>query len=101
VLSADKSSVTIRLPMPTADIPVLDIRNSYVANHDKGFLTKFSGSDLEHKAQLKAVKQMTTASAGESTLVDLAKENTSAMLRGLFGALSYTNVTITFGEDVR
>ena len=100
-LSADGSSVSIRLPTPTADKPVLDIENSFVANHDKGFFTKFAGSDLEREAQLKAVKQMTKASAGESTLIDLAKENTSAMLRGLFGALRYTSVTITFDEGGR
>lgn len=100
VLSTDGTSVRIRLPAPTVDKPVLDLENSYVANHDKGFLTKFGGSDLEREAQLKAVKQMATSSAGESTLIDLAKENTSAMLRGLFGALRYTNVTVTYDEDV-
>lgn len=100
-LSADNLSVAIRLPAPTADKPVLDLEDSYVANHDKGFFTKFAGSDLERTAQLKAVKQMTKASAGESTLIDLAKTNTSAMLRGLFGALRFTNVTITYDAGVR
>jgi hypothetical protein len=98
VLSEDGTSVTIRLPAPTADQPVLDLENSYVANHDEGLINKFSGSELEREAQLKAVEQMATAATGEGTLTDLAKENTSAMLRGLFGSLGYTNITITFDE---
>jgi hypothetical protein len=32
-------------------------------------------------------------------LIDRAKENTSAMLRGLFGSLGYTTIDITFDED--
>ncbi|MFL6002204.1 MAG: DUF4230 domain-containing protein [Nocardioides sp.] len=99
VLSDDGKSVTITLPAPTADKPVLDLENSYVASHDEGLINRFSGSELEREAQLKAVEQMTTAAAGAGTLIDLAKENTTAMLRGLFGSLGYTDVTITFDEE--
>ena len=98
VLSEDGKSVTIRLPAPTADQPVLDLENSYVANHDEGLINRFKGSELEREAQLKAVEQMTTAATGEGMLIDRAKENTTAMLRGLFGSLGYTNITITFDE---
>jgi len=98
VLSEDGTSVTIRLPAPTADPPVLDLKNSYVANHDEGLINRFSGSELEREAQLKAVEQMTTAATGEGMLIDPAKENTTAMLRGLFGSLGYTDITITFDE---
>jgi hypothetical protein len=98
VLSEDGQSVTISLPAPTADKPVLDLENSYVASHDEGLINRFSGSELERDAQLKAVEQMTTAATGEGTLIDLAKTNTTAMLRGLFGSLGYTKITITFDE---
>lgn len=99
VLSEDGTSVTISLPAPTVGEPVLDLENSYVADRDEGFINTFRGSDLEREAQLKALEQMTTAATGEGMLIDLATENTDAMLRGLLGALGYTNITITFGED--
>jgi hypothetical protein len=97
-LSKTGTSVTIRLPAPTVDKPVLDLENSYVASHDEGIINKFRGSELERDAQLKAVEQMTTASTGEGMLTDRAEENTRAMLRGLLGALGYTNITIAFDE---
>ena len=46
-LSKNGTSVTIRLPAPTVDKPVLDLENSYVASHDEGIINKFRGSDLE------------------------------------------------------
>ena len=101
VLSEDGTSVTIRLPAPTVGKPVLDLENSYVADHDEGFTNRFSGSDLERETQLKSVEQMTIAATGEGMLIDRAKENTIAMLRGLLGSLGYTNITITFDEDPR
>ncbi|MDE0777749.1 MAG: DUF4230 domain-containing protein [Nocardioides sp.] len=99
-LSNDGTSVTVTLPAPQADDPVLDLENSYVANRDEGIIDKFAGSDLELEAQLKAVEQMTAAVANEGMLVDRAKENTEAMLRGLFRSLGYTRITVNFDEDV-
>lgn len=101
LLSEDAKSVTIKLPAPTAGKPVLDLETSYVVNHDKGLLTRFKGSDLEREAQLKAISQMSAAATGEDLLTDKAKENTSAMLRGLLGSLGYISVTITYDEDPR
>ena len=98
VLSEDGTSVTIQLPAPTADVPVLDLETSYVAHRDEGLVNKLRGSDLEREAQLKAVEQMTAAATGEGMLIDRAKENTSSMLRSLLGSLGYTDVTITFDD---
>lgn len=99
-LSEDGTSVTVRLPAPTVDKPVLDLEGSYVADRDEGFINKFQGSELEREAQLKAVEQMTSAATSGDTLPKLAKDNTTAMLKGLFGSLGYTDVTITFEGDV-
>jgi len=98
VLSKDGTSVTVKLPAPTVGEPVLNLKTSRVAYRDEGFINAFKGSDLERKAQLKAIEQMTTAATGEGRLIDLAKDSTTAMLRGLFGTLGYTNITITFDE---
>lgn len=100
VVSEDGISVTIRLPAPRVDKPRLDLEHSYVADHDKGFTDRFKGSDLEREAQLEAVEKMTTAATGEGRLTDLAKQSTTTMLRGLLGALGYTDITIIFDEDV-
>ncbi len=98
VLSQDGTSVTVRLPAPTVDEPVLDLETSYVVEHEEGLATRFKGSDLEEEAQLKAVEQMTAAATGEGMLIDLAETNTILMLRGLLGAPGYTDITITFDE---
>jgi len=97
-LSEDGTSVTVTLPAPTVGEPRLDLETSYVAGRDDGFFDRFKGSDLEREAQLKAIEQMTTAATGEGNLIDLAKESTTAMLRGLFGSLGYTDIAITFDE---
>ena len=39
---------------------------------------------------------MTVAATGEGMLLDRAKANTTAMLRGLLGALGYTDIKVTF-----
>src|SRR5690606_1221198 len=91
----EAQSVTIRLPQPTLSKPTLDLENSYVVEHDEGIVNKFRGSELEREAQLKAVEQMTAAASGEDMLLDRSKENTVDMLRGLLGALGFTDITIT------
>lgn len=88
-----------RLPEPTVDKLVLDLEGSYVADRDEGFINKFQGSDLERDAQLKAVEQMTAAGSRGDTLTKLAKDNTTSMLKGLFGSLGCNDVTITFEGD--
>jgi hypothetical protein len=100
-VSPDRTSVKLRLPAPTVGKPTLDIKNSYVVDRDSGFITKFKGSDLEREAQLKALEQMAGAATGEGSLVELAKRNTTSMLRGLFGSLGFTDVMVSFDADVR
>lgn len=97
-VSEDGTTVSVELPAPTVSKPVLDLENSYVVNHDQGIANRFKGSDLEREAQLRAVEQMALAASGEGMLIDLSKENTTSMLRGLLGALGYTDITVTY-ED--
>lgn len=98
-VSEDGKSVTVKLPAPTTGKPRLDLDTSYVVNHDRGIVNRFKGSDLELEAQRRAVSQMTAAANQEDLLIDRAKENTTAMLRGLLGSLGYTSVVVTFDED--
>lgn len=100
-LSEDGTSATVELPAPTVDDPVLDIENSYVAQRDQGLVNRFSGSDVEREAQLEAMERISEAATGTDALTDLARQNTVAMLRGLFGSLGFTDVTITFDDEDR
>lgn len=99
VLSEDGTSVEVTLPQPTVDEPELDLDNSYVVLHDEGLVNRFRGSELEREAQLRAVEQMTAAAADEGLLLELARENTTSMLVGLFGALEYESVSVVFEGD--
>lgn len=98
VSEADRS-VMVELPTPAIADPVIDLEDSYVADYDRGLTDRFRGSDLERRAQLAALDKMTEAASGQVALIDLAKDNTDAMLRGLLGALGYSKVTITFEAE--
>ncbi|MGH8895329.1 MAG: DUF4230 domain-containing protein [Actinomycetes bacterium] len=97
-LSEDGTSVTVSLPKPTVGEPQLNLKTSYFADREKGFIDRFEGSDLEQKAQLKAIENMTTAATGADNLIDLAEESTRKMLQGLFGSLGYTDININFDK---
>ncbi len=96
--SEDRTTATVRLPTPTLGKPALDLEASEIFSHEEGVITKFNGSDLERKAQIKALDQITDAAAAEDRLVDHAKKNTTAMLEDLLGGLGYTDVTIAWQE---
>lgn len=95
-VSEDTQTVNVTLPAPRIDTPTLDLQNSYVADHDQGIVNRFKGSQLEADAQKRALEQMTAAATAENTLANRAKENTTAMLRGLFGAIGFTTVNVTY-----
>lgn len=95
-VSDDGTMAAITLPAPTVGAPVLDLETSYVVSHDQGIVNRFQGSELEREAQLKAVEQMQAAAAAEGMLIDMAKDNTESMLRGLLGALGFSQISINF-----
>lgn len=95
-VSDDGTMAAITLPAPTIGKPALDLETSYVVSLDQGIINRFQGSELEREAQLKAVEQMEAAAAAEGMLLDMAEENTASMLRGLLGALGFTQISITF-----
>lgn len=98
-VSDSSKSVRIQLPNPTIETPDLNLKKSRLYSHDTGLLDTFSGSEIERKAQLKAVGQIAAAARDEADLLARAKENTTSMLRGLLAALGYTNVKVTFSAN--
>lgn len=97
--SADRTAATLELPKPTLGTPSLDLEKSSIFSHDQGIITKFKGSDLERKAQLKAVEQITEAASHEDALVERAETNTTLMLQELLGGLGYDDVDVAWIED--
>jgi Protein of unknown function (DUF4230) len=102
-VSPDGKSVTITLPTPTLGKPVLDLQKSYVVARQRGALTRignlFGGQSNDQGLYVKATQQIGAAAAADGQVIALGKQNTIAMLKGLLGALGYTNVTVNFEPD--
>lgn len=100
-VSKNRRNVRITLPEPTLDTPNLDLNTSYVVEHDRGLANKFEGSALEAEAQRTAVKQMSKAASrgGDGQLTQRAEQNTTAMLKSLFGAAGFETVTVTYEDE--
>ncbi|WP_141494222.1 DUF4230 domain-containing protein [Kytococcus schroeteri] len=100
-VSEDRRTVEITLPEPTLDKPNLNLDTSYVVEHDRGLANKFEGSALEAEAQRTAVKQMTKAASrgGDGQLTQRAEQNTTSMLKSLFGAAGFETVTVTYEDE--
>ncbi|MDT3440486.1 MULTISPECIES: DUF4230 domain-containing protein [unclassified Pseudofrankia] len=96
-------SVTIKLPAPTLGKANLDLKRSYVVARQRGVLDRvgglFGGQSTDQDLYVRATQQMQAAAATDGQVIALGKQNTTAMLRGLLGALGYTNITVTFEED--
>jgi hypothetical protein len=104
-VSADRRSATIHLPAPTLSEPKIDPKKSYVVARQRGALDRigglFGGQSQDQQLYVNATKRMGDAAAADGQVVALARQNTTAMLRGLLGALGFTNVTVTYDEDKR
>jgi hypothetical protein len=99
-VSEDRRSVTLRLPRPALEKPNLDHDNSYVYHRQSGILDKLqslAGGDVNREQQLYqlAEKKLTDA-AVKSELASRAEQNTTAMLKGLFRSLGFTQVKVSY-----
>jgi hypothetical protein len=103
VVDEVKHSVTITLPTPTIGKANLDPKKSYVVARQRGALDRigglFGGQSTDQDLYVRATTQMQAAAASDGQVIALGKQNTTAMLRGLLGALGYTNVNVIFEED--
>lgn len=96
-LSADGSSITVRLPEAQLGTPNLDHERTRLVSQDRGVLDKvndFLNVSQQEEFYQQAEKQMTEA-AEKSELKKRATENTKAMLTGMF---SSTGIQATFRE---
>jgi hypothetical protein len=104
-VSPDRRSVTIELPNPTLGKPELDLKDSYVVARQRGALNRVGGlfGDVGNDQALyrTASAKMTDAAKADGQVLALGKKNTTAMLRGLLGALGFTDVKVTYATDPR
>ncbi len=101
-VDVDTAAVTIELPAPAVETPVIDHELSHVMNRDRGIVDRLGGALVDNPTSeqelLVAASDKMAASAERTDLVARAKENTVRMLTGMLGALGYDDVTVEFGE---
>ncbi len=99
--SADRKSVSVKLPAPALSRPNIDHSKSYVFAEEKGLwdrLTGIFGGDDPNYQQLlyELADQKIGDAAKQAKLTDRASENTRKMLESLLHSLGYTTTEITF-----
>lgn len=102
VTVGDDGVVTVTLPAPTLEKPVVDPARSHVANRDRGLVNRISGvfednPTSERTLYLAAQRRMARA-AQSSELRARAEQNTAEMLEGLLGKLGFTRVNVVFAD---
>ncbi len=99
-VSSDRRTATITLPHAQLSPPALDLKHSYVVARQQGLLDKLGnlvgGSGNDQKLYELASTKMTNAARADGSVLTLAEQNTTAMLKGLLGALGYTTVNINY-----
>jgi len=97
-VSADGTSVEVRLPEPVLDKPNLDPDRSYLFAQQRGVWNRLKALVETPNQQefYKLAEDKLAAAAAESELARRTTDNTKAMLVGLFGSLGKQ---VTFPTD--
>ena len=99
-VSADRKSVSIRLPAPELAQPRIDNDRTEVVARQRGLLTRiggmFSDQPINDKQLYEIAETKLREAAEQSQLRELAQKNTTAMLTTLLQSLGFEHITITF-----
>jgi hypothetical protein len=100
-VSADRKSVTIRLPRAQLSTPNVDPQQSRVLNQDLGVIDRLGGlfSDQpnpQNQQMYVLAQQRLAAAATQVGLQAKAEENTRTTLEQLMRSLGFTDVTVRF-----
>lgn len=97
-----RERVTIRLPSAELTEATVDPDRSYVFSRERGLLDRlaglFSDSPTTDQPLYQMAERRLERAATESGLVELANENTEAMLRTLLTSLGFSDVTVVFSS---
>jgi Protein of unknown function (DUF4230) len=99
-VSADRSSVTVKLPPAQLEPAVLNVDQSYVYAEQQGLLNRignfFSGNPNGQQQVYILAQQKIQTAATQSPLITDAQHNTQDMLTSMLRSLGFTKVTVTF-----
>ncbi|HTU07145.1 MAG TPA: DUF4230 domain-containing protein [Trebonia sp.] len=99
-VSADRSTVTVKLPPAQLEPAVLNVDQSYVYAEQQGLLNRignfFSGNPNGQQQVYILAQQKIQTAATQSRLIADAQRNTTDMLTSMLRSLGFTKVTVTF-----
>jgi hypothetical protein len=100
-VSADRKTVTIKLPRAQLEPAVLNVKQSYVFAQQQGLLNRignfFSGNPNSQQEVYILAQQKIETAARQSPLLAEAQKNTSSMLTGMLQSLGFQQINVTFG----
>lgn len=100
VVVGSDGAVTVTLPEPTLEKPVVDPARSHVANRDRGLVNRVAAAFEENPTSERelylATQQRLAKAAKGSELRARAEANTTEMLQGLLGKLGFERVNVVF-----
>jgi Protein of unknown function (DUF4230) len=100
-VSADRRSVTVRLPHAALDKPNLDHQRSYVYAEERGIVDRvrafFDQAPNEQAELYQVAERKIGEAATQSQLADRAETNARTMLQEMLRALGYQQVAVTYG----
>jgi hypothetical protein len=99
-VSADRTTVSVKVPHAQLEPAVLNVDQSYVYAEQQGLLNRignfFSGNPNSQQQVYMLAQQKIQAAANQSPLIADAQRNTQAMLTSMLSSLGFTHVTIMF-----
>jgi hypothetical protein len=102
-VSADRSTVTVRLPHAQLEKPNLDNKRSYVFAQQRGIFDRISdllSESPQDQQELYLLAERKIADAATSSdLRNRADQNTKVMLEGMLRSLGFTTVVVTYAAE--
>jgi hypothetical protein len=99
-VSADRTTVSVKVPHAQLEPAVLNVDQSYVYAEQQGLLNRignfFSGNPNSQQQVYMLAQQKIQTAANQSPLIADAQRNTQAMLTSMLSSLGFTHVTIMF-----
>jgi uncharacterized protein DUF4230 len=100
-VSPDHTAVTVQLPDPRLEPPVLNVRQSYVYAQQQGLLNRignfFAGNPNSQQQVYIVAQQKIQHAARQSPLLAEAQKNTRGMLIQMLRSLGFKQVSVNFG----
>ena len=99
-VSADRTTVSVKVPHAQLEPAVLNVDQSYVYAEQQGLLNRignfFSGNPNSQQQVYMLAQQKIQTAANQSPLIADAQRNTQATLTSMLSSLGFTHVTIMF-----